>query len=133
MSNQNVYVVYDGECPFCTAYCNMVRVKKAAGKIVLVDAREPSDLMNEITSLGLNIDQGMVVKINGQIYYGSSAINILALMGTRSGVFNKINYWIFKSKKFSSLLYPALRDCRNLALWLMDIPMINNLKEDHSK
>ena len=132
MTNKPVYVVYDGECPFCRIYCHLVRIRDAVGNLVLVDARQPSELMEEITTLGLDIDQGMVVKMDDQIYYGSEAINILALLSTRSSIFNRINYWLFKSKNISSYLYPALRDCRNLALWLMGIPLINNLAEGYS-
>ena len=132
MKSKPVYVVYDGECPFCRTYCNLVRIRHAVGELVLVDARQSSHLMEEITALSLDIDQGMVVKIDDQIYYGPEAINILALLGTRSGAFNQINYWIFKSKAVSKFLYPVLRDCRNLALWLMGIPLINNLAEGYS-
>lgn len=122
-----VYVVYDGECPFCRNYCELVRIRDAVGKLELVDARQPSVLMSEITALGLDIDRGMVVKIGEDIYYGSDAIHILALLSTQSGIFNRCNYWLFQSQKLSSVFYPLLRDCRNLALWLMGIPMINNL------
>ena len=126
---KKVYVVYDGQCPFCTTYCKLVKIREAVGEIELVDAREPSALMDEITELGLNIDQGMVVKIDDQIYYGDEAIHVLAMMSTDSGIFNKFNAKVFGSKRVSSVLYPVLRDCRNVALWLMRIPMIKNLED----
>ena len=131
MSQKNkIYVVYDGQCPFCRTYCKYVRIKEAAGELILVDAREPSDLMDEITARGLDIDQGMVVKIEDQIYYGDEAIHILSLLSTKSGIFNRLNYLIFKSSKVSSFLYPILRDCRSLALKVMKIPFIKNLETD---
>ena len=80
--------------------------------------------MDEITAKGLDIDQGMVVKMGDKIYYGADAIHILALLSTQSGVFNHINYWLFKSKKVSSIVYPVLRDCRNLALKVMGVSFI---------
>ena len=42
--------------------------------------------MEEITAAGLDIDQGMVVKVGGQIYYGPDAIHVLALMGHEQGI-----------------------------------------------
>ena len=81
----------------------------------------------EITSQGLDIDQGMVLKMGDQLYYGSDAIHALALIGSRSGVFNRLNYWIFKSKTVSSILYPILRFCRNLLLKILGKCKINNL------
>ncbi|MGH8665763.1 MAG: hypothetical protein ACREUX_15990 [Burkholderiales bacterium] len=34
-------------------------------------------LMDEITAAGLDIDQGMVLKLRGQMYYGADAIHVL--------------------------------------------------------
>ncbi len=83
--------------------------------------------MEEITAAGLDIDQGMVVKVGGQIYYGPDAIHALALMGTNKGFFNRLAYLSFRSKSASRVLYPALRACRNLLLKLLGKTKINNL------
>ena len=83
--------------------------------------------MSEITALGLDIDQGMVVKMNDQIYYGADAIHALALISSRSGLFNRLNYWAFRSKTVSRFLYPLLRSCRNLLLKILRRTKINNL------
>ena len=126
--DNEIVVVYDGECLFCRNYCRLVRLRKAAGLLKLVDARENSPIMDEVTALGLDIDQGMVVKLDGQIYYGSEAINILSLLSSNSDFFNRLNFMIFKSKRLCFILYPVLRACRNFALWLSHIPKINNLQ-----
>tara|TARA_B100000780_G_scaffold252536_1_gene199699 strand:- start:1650 stop:2081 length:432 start_codon:yes stop_codon:yes gene_type:complete len=124
---ETIQIVYDGECPFCRHYCRMVRLKKSAGDIELVDARRPSALMDDITAMGLDIDQGMVVKMQGKIYYGAEAIHVLALPSTRSGLFNRMNYHVFQSEKGAKFLYPLLRDGRNVALWLLGKSRIDNL------
>jgi len=127
--NNTVYVVYDDKCPFCRNYCQLIRIREASGSLELIDARKPSAMMEEITVEGLDIDRGMVVKIDRNFYYGSDAIHILALLSTKSGIFNRFTYWIFRSKKITSILYPLLRDCRNIALKLMGIPLIKNLEK----
>lgn len=130
MNKDNViYVVYDDECPFCRRYCQLVRIRGAVGRLALVDARQPSALMDDITAQGLDIDRGMVVKMGEDIFYGADAIHILALLGTQSGVFNRCMYWMFRSKAVTSVLYPFLRNCRNMALWFMRVPMIKNLEK----
>ncbi len=130
MSKEDViYVVYDDDCPFCRNYCKYVRLKENVGNLHLVDARKELELMNEITKMGLDIDQGMVLKIDARIYYGADAIHILSLLSSRSGIFNRINYYIFNSEKASKILYPFLRDCRSLALKVMGIPFIKNLEK----
>ncbi len=127
MSREEILLVYDRECPACNAYCQIVQIRKSVGELKIVDARENSDVLNEITARGLDIDQGIVLKMGDQLYYGSDAINALALIGSRSGIFNRLNYWIFKSKTISKILYPVLRSGRNLLLKILGKSKINNL------
>ncbi len=123
-----ILLVYDKECPLCNAYCRMARIRAAAGELRLVDPREPGPIMDEITRHGLDIDQGMVLKVGEQLFYGSDAIHALALMSSRLGVFNRLTYWIFRSDALSHVLYPVLRFFRNLLLKLLGRTKINNLK-----
>jgi predicted DCC family thiol-disulfide oxidoreductase YuxK len=127
MSREQILLVYDKECPACNNYCQVVRIRQDIGDLKLVDAREDSEVMREITAQGLDIDQGMVLKMGGRLYYGSDAIHALALISSRSGLFNRMNYWIFKSRTLSAILYPVLRTCRNLLLKLLGVTKINNL------
>ncbi|MEO6422327.1 MAG: DCC1-like thiol-disulfide oxidoreductase family protein [Candidatus Nitrotoga sp.] len=128
MKRQEILLVYDRECPACNAYCQIVKIRESVGDLRIINARENSEVLHQITSEGLDIDQGMVLKIGDQLYYGSDAIHTLALIGSRSGIFNRINYWIFKSKTISSILYPVLRFFRNLLLKILGKSKINNLK-----
>lgn len=105
----------------------MVRIKESVGRLELVDAREDSPIMQEITAAGLDIDDGMVLKTGDQLYYGSDAIHALSLISSRSGLFNRLNYWMFKSRRASHVLYPMLRFGRAILLKLMRKTKINNL------
>ena len=127
-----VLLVYDRECPFCEAYCRLVRIRETAGRLRIVDARHDSTVMQEISLAGLDIDQGMVLKIGGQLYYGSDAIHVLALLSSRSGAFNRLNYRIFHSNRLAHLIYPVLRSFRNLALKLLGKTKINNLQKPNN-
>ena len=128
MANREILLVYDKQCPACDFYCNLVRIRDSVGTLKLVDARDPSPVMDEITALGLDIDQGMVLKVDEQIYYGADAIHALTLLGTRSGFFNRINYWVFSSAQASAMLYPVFRSLRNLLLKALRVTKINNLE-----
>lgn len=127
MNREEILLVYDKECPACNAYCQIVRIRESVGELKIINARDKSPVMEEITSLGFDIDQGMVLKLGGQLYYGSDAIHVLALLSSRSGVFNRLNYWLFKSKTISKILYPILRSIRNLLLKILGKTKINNL------
>ena len=91
-------------------------------------AREASVVIDEITQAGLDIDQGMVVKMGGRLYYGTEAIHTLALTNSRADLFNKLTYYAFRLDRLSRILYPALRTCRNLLLKVMRRTKINNLR-----
>lgn len=126
-ATDEVLLVYDKQCPACNYYCNLARIRESAGRLVLVDARSGGPIMDEITAAGLDIDQGMVVKVGDTLFYGPDAIHVLALLGTNSGVFNRISRWSFRSKRVSRVLYPVLRACRNLLLKVLGKTKINNL------
>lgn len=119
MSNKIITLVYDGECPFCHNYSQMVRLKENVGNLKLINAREAQPEVEEIKNKGFDLNEGMVVKIDTQYYHGAEALNVLALLSSRSGFFNRLNYWFFRSTKLSKIAYPFLRGGRNLALKLM--------------
>ena len=131
--NRDILLVYDKECPACNYYCQLARIKASVGNLRLVDAREPSDTMSRITAAGLDIDQGMVLMLDDEIYYGADAIQMLALLSSRSGVFNRLAYHVFRSKRIAGILYPILRTCRNFLLKLLRRTKINNLNLHDNK
>lgn len=122
-----IVLIYDKDCPACNAYCHLVRIRQSVGELTLINAREDSAILRELTAQGLDIDQGMVLKMGDKLYYGSDAIYMLSLLSSRSGLFNRLNYHLFKSRKVANWLYPMLRACRNMLLKLMRKRKINNL------
>jgi predicted DCC family thiol-disulfide oxidoreductase YuxK len=128
VTTREILLVYDKECPVCDAYCRIVRIRESVGELRLINAREDTAVMAEITGQGLDIDQGMVLQVDGVLYYGPDAIHALSLMSSASGAFNRINHWIFRSKSRSRLLYPLLRSGRNLLLKALRKTKINNLQ-----
>jgi len=127
MHDKGISLVYDKQCPACNFYCQLVRIRETVGELKLVDAREPGTIMDEITAAGLDIDQGMVLKMGGRLYYGADAIHMLSLIGSRSGFFNRLNYWVFRSSAIAQVVYPVLRFFRNLLLKVLRKTKINNL------
>jgi predicted DCC family thiol-disulfide oxidoreductase YuxK len=127
IDSAEILLVYDRECPVCDAYCRMARIRESVGALRLVNARDAGGIMDEITAKGLDIDEGMVLKFGNSLYYGADAIHVLSLMSSRSGVFNRLTYWIFRSKGLSTMLYPLFRFFRNLLLKLLRKSRINNL------
>lgn len=128
MNDSKIILVYDTQCPACQMYCTMVRIRESFGELKLLDARLGGALVNEITARGWDIDQGMVLELDQQLYYGADAIQAVSLISSRSGIFNRLNYWIFKHAMLAKLFYPLLRSCRNILLKVLGRSKINNLE-----
>ena len=124
---EDLWLVYDGDCPLCSAWCKRARVRDAVGELHLIDARQPSALMDEITALGLDIDQGMVLKFKDVIYYGPDAIRMMSLLSTPAGWFNRLNAIFFGGKRRAGFWYPVGKAFRNLTLKVLGIKYIDNL------
>jgi predicted DCC family thiol-disulfide oxidoreductase YuxK len=112
------YLVYDGDCPFCSAYVRYVRVRENV-RLRLINARHGGDLVDEIVQAGFDLDQGMVLKIGGRYYHGADCVNVLASLSSGSNAFNRINARIFRSPVLAGVLYPVLRTGRRIALALL--------------
>ncbi|MBZ6378299.1 hypothetical protein B5C34_00550 [Pacificimonas flava] len=114
-----IYIVYDGDCPFCTAYVKMARLQKAAGPVELLDARQPHPVVDEVVSQGFDLDEGMAMKIGGDILHGDEVVHRISLMTTPNPGMNGLAAKILKDRRRARLLYPWLRRGRNLALTLL--------------
>jgi predicted DCC family thiol-disulfide oxidoreductase YuxK len=112
-------IVYDGQCPFCSRYVRLVRLRRSLGEVQLVDARQGGPAVAELRAAGLDLDEGMALKLGGRWYHGEECVHMLALLSTPSTLFNKLNGTVFRSRTAARLLYPFLRSGRNLALKLL--------------
>ena len=113
------WLLYDGECPFCSRYVRWVRLRDAVGKIRLIDARDKSPERKFVLAAGMDLNEGMVLSLNGSFYHGDECLQRLALLSTPVGGFNRVNAWLFRSSKISRAAYPILRAGRNLMLWIL--------------
>lgn len=118
MAGENARLIYDGACPFCSAYVRLLRLREAAGEVQLVDARASDSLAADLAAKGLDLDEGMVLEIGDRIYHGDDCVHALSLMSSPVGVFNRINAAIFRSPTRARLFYPVLRAGRNAMLLL---------------
>lgn len=113
------WLIYDGQCPFCSAYVRYLRLRDAVGPLHLVNAREGGAVVEELRRAGLDLDEGMVLKLGGRYYHGADCIHVLASLSSPTTPFNRINAAIFKSPLLSRWLYPVLRAGRNLVLRIL--------------
>ena len=123
----DILLVYDKQCPVCDYYCRKIDIGDLAGRLVRINARKESEIMAEITALGLDVDEGMVLKADDVFYHGAEAIHALALLSSKTGFFNRLASATFRRRSMSRLLYPILKSGRNLLLKMLGRSKVNNL------
>ena len=112
-------IYYDGDCPFCSRFVALARLRDAVGQVRLVDLREDRTARARLEAEGFDLDQGMVVDLDGTRTGGAAAVTTLAMLSTRSGVFNRINRALFARPLLAGAVYPVLRAGRWLTLFAM--------------
>jgi predicted DCC family thiol-disulfide oxidoreductase YuxK len=113
-----VEIVYDGECPFCSAYVRMVRLREAAGPVRLTDARKDREAVARLRDEGIDINETMAVIYGDRIYAGARAVEILSLLSSGSGVMNRLTARLLRNPRRADFFYPVLRNGRNAVLRL---------------
>ena len=83
-----------------------------------------SMIIKDFINKGYDVNKGMIVEIDNQIYWGDEAIHILAMISSRSNLFNLINSFIFRSKLLSKIIYPMLVFGRSVTLKILGIKNI---------
>ncbi len=126
----DIWFVFDGECPVCQIGASLFKVRQSVGTLHTVDARTEKDhpVMREVNAARLNLDVGMVIKYEGNLYQGEDALALMAKIGADEGAFNKINRRLFQSRAMVNLCYPSMRFARNVALAVKGVGKIRNLE-----
>ena len=116
----SVTVFYDGDCPFCKRYVRLLRLRRSAGAVRLVDLRANADIRSALEGDGFDLDQGMIVETGGRRFGGADALHALALLSTRSDLFNRANRFALSSSRIAGAVYPVLRCGRWLTLFALE-------------
>ena len=119
LPGQGLTLVYDGDCPVCSVYVTRMRLNQAVGRLVLIDARQEPGLVKRLEGFGYELDDGLLLNVDGQYYHGAAAVQVLALMSSRSDWFNRLNYRLFRSSTTAAIVYPPLVVGRRALLWLL--------------
>jgi len=126
-ASRDIWIVYDGQCPFCARYVLLYRIRQLVERVHLIDARSDDPLVKELSEAGFDLNEGMVVKWDGRIYYGSDAMHVLALLGSDLSLFNRLNRWLFLRRRLAKALYPFFVGSRKATLRILGRPPIENL------
>ena len=109
--------IYDGECPFCNHFAELLELKSKIKNISILDARKNQTITNSLLDKGYDIDKGAILLIGDNIFHGAEAINTICnKINNPSGKLLNLLSNIFKSNKRTTLLFPFLLRARRFAL-----------------
>ena len=112
-----IEVVYDGACPVCRR--SVQRLKPRDAQIALIDARAAPDRVEELAARGLDLDEGIVVKVGETYLSGVPATRYLAGLHEASGWLERLTAWSFGSPRRAAVAYPVFRALRRGLLFLL--------------
>ena len=117
MIDSSFTFIYDGECPFCNHFAELLELKSKVNNITILDARKNPILVKELFNKGFDIDQGAVLLTEDKIFHGHEAINkICNQIISPSSKLLKILTMTFKSSKRTKFIFPFLVIARRFAL-----------------
>lgn len=126
LKGEGAKLVYDGECPYCSKYAELVRLKEAVGGVQLINAREGGEIVDIINERNIDLDEGMVFILNERFYYGAEALNIISLLSNSSTWASKVNRVLFRNKFIAFVAYPFLKLGRAITLKIIGVKKINS-------
>ena len=113
----NYTFIYDGECPFCNHFAELLEIKSKVDNIKIIDGRKNLALIKSLLEKGYDIDKGAILLKDKDIFHGAEAINtICKQINNPSSSLLLLLSRLFKSNKRTKVLFPLLVRARRLAL-----------------
>ncbi len=104
-----VLIIYDGDCTFCNAYTQLLQLQQTVGPVELLSARSDDVRVQYYAQCGYDLNEGMLVVTQNQVYAGAAAVHWLSLHLAGKGIFATVHRWVFNHAWLASLLYPLLK------------------------
>ena len=117
MMTSNFTFIYDGECPFCNHFAELLEIKSKINNIKILDGRKNLSIIRSLLEKGYDLDKGAILLKDDDIFHGAKAINVICKeVNNPSSNLLKILSSVFKSNKRTKFLFPVLLRARRFAL-----------------
>ena len=115
--SSNYIFIYDGECPFCNHFAELLEIKSKITNIKILDGRKNLTLMHSLLEKGYDLDKGAILMKDEDIFHGAEAINTICkeIKNPSSSLLLLLSR-LFKSNKRTKILFPFLVRARRFAL-----------------
>tara|TARA_B100001250_G_C19512422_1_gene662280 strand:+ start:204 stop:614 length:411 start_codon:yes stop_codon:yes gene_type:complete len=107
--SDKTFFIYDGECPFCNHFAQLLELKSRLPSLEIIDGRENLEQLTELYRKGYDLNKGAILLNNGEIKHGADAINwICSEINDTNDLLLEILRIIFTSNKRTKILFPIL-------------------------
>ena len=115
--HSNYTFIYDGECPFCNHFAELLEIKSKIKNIKILDGRKNLTLIKSLLDKGYDLDKGAILMKDEDIFHGADAINIICKqISDPSSSLLLLLSRVFKSNKRTKAIFPLLIRARRFAL-----------------
>ena len=123
MEETKLTFIYDGECPFCNHFAELIELRSKIKNLSILDGRKNPELIKDLLSKGYDLDKGAILLKHNEIFHGANAINtICKLIKEPSSKLLEILSTTFKSGKRTRFIFPFLVIARRFALISKGVP-----------
>ena len=96
--NTDLTFIYDGKCPFCNHFAELLELKSKINNFSILDGRKNRNLISSLLEKGYDLDKGAILLKNDSIFHGAEAINyVCKQINNPSSNLLKLLSQIFKS------------------------------------
>ena len=114
---QKITIYYDKECPFCSNYANLLKLKENF-EIIHKDARENLDEISIVCG-NLDINDGFIVVYKNDCFQGAKALQFLNSAIDKDTLLGKLHFFFAYENIFSKFLYKILFILRKVILFIL--------------
>ena len=117
--SEKILFIYDGECPFCNHFAQLLELKSGLPELDILDGRKNLKLLSQLYNQGYDLNKGAILISNKCIMHGADAINwICSEIKDPSDSLLEVLRIIFSSNKRSKIFFPFLLWGRRFSLTL---------------
>ena len=112
-----ILFIYDGECPFCNHFAQLLELKSCLPSLQIIDGRQNLEQLTQLYNQGYDLNEGAILINDGEILQGAKAINLIcSKLKKPNDSLLEILRVIFSSKMRSKKIFPILLWCRRISL-----------------
>jgi len=116
MSDKTLFI-YDGECPFCDHFAQLLQLKSSIPSLQIIDGRKNLEKLTQLYNQGYDLNKGAILIKDGKIKHGAEAISFICseLKEPNDSLLRFLRI-IFLSNKQSKKIFPFLLWGRRITL-----------------